>query len=46
MINVPDYVELGLFCTDVCRTLDWVTGGKEPDELSRPVCDAIDQLTL
>lgn len=46
MVNVPDYVELGLFCADVCRTLDQVTDGKKPDELSRSVCDRVDQLTL
>jgi len=46
MINVPDYVELGLFCADVCRTLDQVTGRKKSDELGRPVCNAIDQLAL
>ena len=46
MINILDYVELGLFCADVCRTLDRTTDGKKPDELSRSVYDATDRLTL
>jgi len=45
MINEPDYVELGLFCADVCRTLDRGTNGKKLDELSLSVYDAISQLT-
>jgi hypothetical protein len=46
MINKLDYVELGLSCANVCRTLDQGTKGKRQDELSPPVYDAINQLTL
>ena len=45
MINELDYVELGLSCADVCRTLDRGTNGKKRDELSLSVYDAINQLT-
>ena len=44
MVDEPDYVELGLFCADVCRALDLGIRGKKPDELGRSVCDAIDRL--
>ena len=44
-INALDYVELGLFCSDICRALDRGTNGKKLDDLSQSVCDAINQLT-
>ena len=46
MIKELDYVELGLSCADVCRTLDRGTNGEKQDELSPSVYDAINQLTL
>ena len=45
MVNELDYVELGLFCADICRALDRGMGGKKLDDVSRSVCDAINQLT-
>jgi len=45
MINAMDYVELGLFCSDVCRALDQGMDGKRLNDLSKSVCDAINQLT-
>jgi len=45
MINELDYVELGLFCADICRALDRGMNGKKLDDLSKSVCDAINQLT-
>jgi len=45
MISKLDYVELGLACADVCRALDRGMSGRQPDGLSRPVCEAIEQLT-
>jgi len=45
MINAMDYVELGLFCSDICRALDRGMDGKKLEDLSQPVCDAINQLT-
>jgi len=46
MLNELDYVDLGLFCADICRALERGMGGKSLDDLSRSVCDAINQLTL
>ena len=46
MVNGPDYVELGLSCADVCRTLDRGTDGRKQDELSPSVCNAMNKLTL
>ena len=40
-----DYVELGLFCVDICRVLDRGMNGKKMDDLSQPVYDAINGLT-
>jgi len=45
MINALDYVELGLFCADICRALEQGMDGKKLDDLSRSVCDAINKLT-
>jgi len=45
MINELDYVELGLFCANICRALDRGINGKRLDDLSQSVCDAINQLT-
>ena len=45
MINALDYVELGLFCSDICKALDRGMNGKKLEDLNQPVCDAINQLT-
>jgi len=45
MVNKQDYVDLGLACADVCGALDRGVNGKQLDELSRSVCEAIEQLT-
>jgi hypothetical protein len=45
MVNELDYVELGLFCADICRALDRGTDKKQLDEFSQSVRDAIGQLT-
>jgi len=42
--NELDYVELGLSCADICRALDRGMNEKRLNDLSRPVCDAINQL--
>lgn len=44
MVNELDYVELGLFCADICRALDQGMNGKQLDDLSHPVRDAINRL--
>jgi len=46
MVNELDCVELGLFCADVCQVLGRGLSGKRPDQLSQPLYDGIDQLTL
>jgi hypothetical protein len=46
MINRLDYVELGLSCANVCRTLDQGAKGKRQDEIGPSVYDAINQLML
>ena len=45
MLNELEYVELGLFCADICRALERGMGGKKLGDLSQSVCDAINQLT-
>ena len=45
MANKLDYVELGLACADVCRSLDRGVNGRRADELSQSAREAIEQLT-
>ena len=45
MADKEDYVDLGLACVDVCRVLDRGMNGRRADDLSRPVLEAIEQLT-
>jgi len=35
-----------IFCTDICEELNQCLFGKEMDELTKSVCDAIDQVAL
>lgn len=46
MANEADYVGLGLSCADICRALESGMNGKKLDDLSKSVCDAINQLTM
>jgi hypothetical protein len=46
MVDELGYVELGLFCADICRVLGRGTNGKKPDELSQSVYDAMSQLLV
>ena len=46
MANEADYVGLGLSCADICRALESGMSGKKLDDLSKSVCDAINQLTM
>ena len=46
MANNNDYVELGLACAEVCKALDQAMNGKKLDDLSQPVREAINQLTV
>ena len=45
MANDADYVELGLYCADICRALERGMDGKKLNELSKSVCDGINHLT-
>ena len=45
MANEADYVEVGLFCAEICRALDRGMNGKKLEDLSQSACDAINQLT-
>jgi len=45
MANKVDYIELGLQCADICGALDRGMNGKNLDELSGSIRDAINQLT-
>ena len=45
MTNKTDYVELGLACAEVCRALDRGMNGRQMNELSQSVFEAIEQLT-
>jgi hypothetical protein len=45
MVNEQDYVELGLFCANICRALDRGMNGKKLNDLSQSVRGAINQLT-
>ena len=44
MVDRKDYVKLGLACADVCRALDRGLSGRQGDQLTRSVLEAIDQL--
>ena len=46
MANERDYVDLGLSCADICKALERGMGGKSMDDLSKSVCDAINQLIV
>jgi len=45
MTNEQEYIELGLSCADICRVLDRGLEGMTLGNLSRSVCEAINQLT-
>ena len=42
--NELDYVELGLSCADICRSLDRGMNGRRLDEFSQSMRDAFNQL--
>ena len=45
-MNERDYVDLGLFCADICKGLDRGVKKKKLDDLSQSVYEAINQLTM
>ena len=44
MVNEQDYVELGLYCANICKALEQGMGKKKLDEVRKSVRDAINQL--
>lgn len=45
MSNEQEYIDLGLYCADICRSLDRGMGGGGPNDLSQSVREAVNQLT-
>ena len=45
MANEQDYVDLGLSCANICKALERGMGDKKLGDVSKSVCDAINQLT-
>lgn len=45
MTNRKDCVELGLACANVCEVLRQGLEGREPDQLSRALVKAIEELS-
>lgn len=45
MLNEEDYFDIGLACADVSTALKRGINGKQLDELSQSVLEAIDKLT-
>ena len=45
MVNERDYVDFGPFCAGIREALKRGIGEKKLDDLSKSVCDAINQLT-
>jgi hypothetical protein len=46
MANEEDYVELGLFCAEVCDALYQELKGRKPEDLSQSALRAIGLLTV
>ena len=44
MVNEQHYVDLGLYCVDICGALKRGMDGRKPEDLSKSVRDAINQL--
>jgi hypothetical protein len=45
MANKQDFIELGKSCGRVCQALDRGLNGRQSDELSRSVLEAIGEMT-
>jgi len=46
MADESEWVEIGLACAHVCRTLEQGMNGKGLGDLSQSACDVINQLTM
>lgn len=45
MANDQEYIDVGLFCAEVCQVLDRGLKGKRLDELNQSVVIAVENLT-
>ena len=45
MANDREYIDVGLFCAEVCQVLDRGLKGKRLDELNQSVVIAVENLT-
>ena len=45
MFNKQDYTDIGKLCAGVCKALNRGSKGRQLDELSQPVLEAIEELT-
>ena len=45
VVDKQDYIELALFCVDICQALDRGLSGRRLDELGKSVLVAIEKLT-
>ena len=45
MVNEQDYVELGMFCVEICKALESGMGKKKSRDLTKSMRGAINQLT-
>ena len=45
MADEPDYIELGLYCAEVCEILDQGLKGRQLDEIDQPLLGTIERLT-
>ena len=44
MINKQEFIDIGLYCADICKALDQGVDGRRPEDLSQPMREAINQL--
>ena len=44
MANEQDFVDLTKTCTDIYNSLERGMGKKKPEDLSKPMCDALVEL--
>ena len=44
VVDKQDCVDIGLSCAEACKALDWGLKGKQADELSQSLLEAIQQL--
>ena len=45
MVNEQEYIDLGLFCAEICKVMDRGLDGRRLEELGQSALEAIRQLT-